>query len=69
MCQVLRRLELELKLFAKRRCFVAIAFQLCFRIRHEEGLGKQGRLEIRWYTSALVYADDVNILGGSVHTI
>jgi hypothetical protein len=26
-------------------------------------------LEIKWYTSAFVYADDVDILRGSVHTI
>jgi hypothetical protein len=26
-------------------------------------------LEMKWYTSALVYADDVNILGGSRHSI
>jgi hypothetical protein len=27
------------------------------------------RLQIKWYTSVLVYADDVNVLGGSVNTI
>ena len=31
--------------------------------------GKSGWLEIHCYKSALVYADDVNILGGVVHTI
>jgi hypothetical protein len=30
---------------------------------------KPGWLEIKWYTSALIYADDVNMLGGSVHTV
>ena len=33
------------------------------------GSGKPGWLAIKWCTSALVYADDVNILGGSLHTI
>ena len=31
--------------------------------------GKPGWLEIKRYISPLVYADDVNILGGSVRTI
>ena len=30
---------------------------------------KPGWLEIKWYTAAFVYADDVNILGRSIHTI
>ena len=34
-----------------------------------EGLGKPGWLKIKWYTSAFGYADDVNILGGSVRTL
>jgi hypothetical protein len=33
------------------RCFITIAFQLCFRICHQEGSGKQRGLEIKWYTS------------------
>jgi protein associated with RNAse G/E len=33
------------------------------------GSGKPGWLEIKWYTTVLVYADDVNILGGNIHTI
>jgi len=32
-------------------------------------LGKPGWLEIKWYTSGLVYAEDVNILGGGVHPV
>ena len=44
-------------------------FQLCFRVRHQEGSGKPGWLKIKWCTSGLVYADDVNILGGSLHTM
>jgi hypothetical protein len=31
------------------------------------GLGKPGWLEIKWYTSIVIYADD-NIQGGGVHT-
>jgi hypothetical protein len=31
--------------------------------------GKPGWLEIKWYASALAYADDVNILGKSLHTV
>jgi hypothetical protein len=27
-----------------------VAFQLCFRICHQEGSGKQTGLEIKWYT-------------------
>jgi hypothetical protein len=26
-------------------------------------------LEIEWNTSTLVYTDDVNMLGGSIHTV
>jgi hypothetical protein len=33
------------------------------------GLFKTGGLEIKQYTEGLVYVDDVNILGGGVHTI
>ena len=33
------------------------------------GSGKSGWLEIKWCTSAFGLADDVNVLGGSVHTI
>jgi len=44
-------------------------FQLCFTVRHWEGSGKPGLLEFNGTHQLLVYADDVNILGGSVHTI
>jgi len=54
-------------MFETRRCFIATAFQLSFRVCHKEGSGKPGWLEIKWYTSALVYAD-VNMLDRSVHT-
>jgi len=48
---------------------MTITFELCCRICHEEGSGKPGWIEIKWQTSAFVYADDFNILGGSIHTI
>jgi len=34
-----------------------------------EGSGKPGWLEIRFYTYVFRLSDDVNITGGSVHTI
>jgi hypothetical protein len=38
--------------FETRRCFIAIAFKLCFRVCHHEGSGKLGCPEKKWYTSA-----------------
>jgi len=35
-----------------RRCFIAIAFQLCFRIYHQECPRKSGRTGTEWNTSA-----------------
>ena len=37
-----------------RRCCFAITFELCFRVCHSEGSGKQGWLKMKWYTSALI---------------
>jgi hypothetical protein len=34
-----------------RRCFIAIAFKLGFRICHQEGPRKPGGAEIEWDTS------------------
>jgi hypothetical protein len=42
-----------------------IAFQLCFRICHQEG----PRLELHGTHIFLVCADDVNTLGGNTKTI
>jgi hypothetical protein len=53
----------------KAICFIAIAFQLCYGICHQEGSGIPGGLEIKRHTSVLFYAHDVNILSGSVHAI
>jgi hypothetical protein len=39
-------------------------------ISHYEGSDKSAWFEIKWYTSAYgFYADDVNILGGSLYAI
>jgi hypothetical protein len=49
-----------------RRYSIAIAFQLCWRVCHSEGSGKPACLEIKQYTSPLVYAAD-STLGRSLH--
>jgi hypothetical protein len=49
-----------------RRCFIATAFHLCFRIFCQEGPGKPGGTEIKWDYQLLAYADDVNLLGDSI---
>jgi hypothetical protein len=40
------------KLVSKKRCFNAIAAQLCFRIYHYEGPRQSDRIEIKWITSS-----------------
>ena len=49
--------------------FVAIAFQLCFRVRHYGVHVNQDGLKLNGTHQLPVYADDVNILGRSMHTI
>jgi hypothetical protein len=51
--------------FETRRCSIAIAFQLCFRRVQvsQDGLKLNGTYQL------LVYADDVILLGGIVHTV
>jgi hypothetical protein len=48
---------------------LVISFQLCFGVHHQEDPGTTRWLENKWFTSALVYADCVNRLGGSVQNI
>jgi hypothetical protein len=48
---------------------MAITFQLCFTVRPYEGSGNPVGLKLNCTHQLLVYADYVNILGGSVHTI
>jgi hypothetical protein len=52
-------------------CFIAIAFQLCFRVRRWGGgvQVNQDELKLNGTHQLPVYAADVNILGGSVNTI
>ena len=54
--------------FETRICFIAIAFQLCFRVCHQEGQANQDGLKLNGSHQLLVYADG-NILGRSVHAI
>jgi hypothetical protein len=53
-------------MFQTRRCFIATALQLCFRICHSKASAKPGRHEIVSH-QFLVYTDDVNIFGGCIH--
>ena len=38
-------------------------------VRHYEGSGKPGWLETKFTHQLLAFANDVNILGGSIHTL
>jgi hypothetical protein len=51
-----------------RRCFITIAFQLCFKICHKEGPENQEGLELNG-THLLIYGDDVNKRGEKINTI
>ena len=46
-----------------------LLFNFIVEYAFKGGSGKPGYLEIKYYISDLVYADDVNILGGGIHTI
>jgi hypothetical protein len=39
-----------------------------FRIRNEEGSGKQEGVQYEWFTSVSVYADYINLLGENTQT-
>jgi len=45
-----------------------LLFNFVFRVCHYDGSGKQGWLEIKWYTSAFGYAD-VNIYGVEAYVL
>jgi len=51
------------------RCSVAIAFQLSFEYAIRRVQVNQDGLKLSGTHQLLAYADDVNILGGSVHTV
>jgi len=53
----------------QRDALSPLLFQLCFRLRRFEGSGKPDGLKLNGKHQLLVYADNVNILGGNVHTI
>jgi hypothetical protein len=53
----------------KRRCVIAVAFQLCFRVGHWEGSGKPGCLKLNGIHQGFFSADDINTLGGRVRAI
>ena len=56
-------------MFGTRKRFIAIAFQLCFRYAIRRVDVNQIGLKLNVTHQLLVYADDVNILDGSIHTI
>ena len=53
----------------KKRCFKAIDFKLCLNCAIRRVQVYQNGMKINGTHQILVCADDVNILGGSVHTI
>jgi uncharacterized protein (DUF3820 family) len=56
-----------LEWFETRRCSIAIAFKLCCRICIRRFHLNDDGLKVNGTHQLLVYANDVNILGGSVH--
>ena len=55
--------------FETRRCFIAIAFNFVLGYAIRRVQVNQNGLKLNDTHQLLVYADDVNILRGSVHTI
>jgi hypothetical protein len=51
--------------YETRRCFITIAFQLCFILRHQEGPRKQA-MELNGVHQLLDYAD-VNLLAENIN--
>jgi hypothetical protein len=58
-----------IKLSKTRRCFIATIFQLCFRICHQEGPGKQVVLQLSGTHHQLVYADDLKKKGSRIEQL
>jgi hypothetical protein len=54
---------------SNNKMLIAIAFQLHFRIHHDEGSGKPEGPEIKLYTSASGLCILRSYLGGSIHSI
>jgi hypothetical protein len=52
-----------------RGCFIAIAFKLCFRIRHWNGPRKPGSTEIVGAHRLLFYGDDINLFEDNMNTV
>ena len=51
------------------RCSIVIAFQLCLEYAIKRVQVNQDGLKLNGMRQLLAYADDVNILGGSAHTV
>ena len=55
--------------FETRRCDIAFAFQLCFRMCHQGVQADQEGLKLIGTHQLLFYNDDLNVLGVSICTI
>jgi hypothetical protein len=51
------------------RCFIATAFQLCFKVYDLEGLEIHVGLKLNGTHKLLAYADDVDVLGDNMDAI
>ena len=58
-----------LEWFETWKCFIAIAFQLCFSVCSRMVQVNRDGLKLIGTHQRLFYAEDVIILGGSVHTV
>jgi hypothetical protein len=56
-------------MFVKMRCFIEIAFQVSFLYAITRVQINQDGLKLNGTRRVMINADDVNILGGSVHTV
>jgi hypothetical protein len=53
----------------RRRCFIAIDFQLCFRVWNQGDQENQVGLKLNGTHQLLLYADDVNLLGNNINNV